>query len=191
MTYFVEDYLGCIIVTGPVPISEMISIMGRCGDDGLVDPGLGKVYGASMVIGTKENLDTLRNDPRTAQLAHNKALAEAGSVPLSAAAQHWLEHGERGNSSETMFSRFTGVDLTDDPSHPYDGDDFRRCRLLLEAVPEFQAKLSMMKVVSTQWHSLVDSWQELCDLMDGEAPNWRQSEGHSRQLNAKMAEYLA
>lgn len=193
MTYTVEEFLGCTIVTGPVPIMEMVAIMQRGGDDGVMDPGMGKVYGASMVIGTPENLEKLRAAPRTLELARSKASAEAGSANLSEAAMKWLEYGERGLSSEAMFSRFTGIILDGEinTDHPYDGDDFRRCRLLLEAVPEFQAKLPLMKDVSTQWHSLANSWQELCDLMDNEAPEWRNQSGTCRKLNIKMAEFLA
>lgn len=192
MSYTVEEYLGCTIVTGSVPILEMVAIMRRSGDDGVMDPGMGKVYGACMVIGIPENLEKLRASPRTLELARAKAISDAGSGNLSDDAMKWLEFGERGSSSEAMFSRITGIMLDGETNtdHPLDGDDFRRCRLLLEAVPEFQAKLSLMKDVSTQWHSLVNSWQELCDVMDAEAPLWRDRKGTSRNVNDKMAEFL-
>lgn len=193
MSYTIEEFLGCTIVTGPVPIMDMVEIMQRGGDDGIIDPGMGKVYGASMVIGSAENLEKLRADPRTLALAHMKAQAEGGSANLSENAMRWLEYGERGMSSEAMFSRFTGITLDeeDNTNHPYDGGDFRRCRLLLEYVPEFKSQLHLMKDVSPQWHSLVNSWDELCEVMDAEAPDWREQSGTSRRLNDKMAEFLA
>lgn len=192
MSYQVEEFLGCTIVNGSVPIMEMVAIMTGSGENAVMDPGLAKVYGAGMVIGTPENLEKLRKSPRTLELSHAKATSEAGNSNLSEDAMKWLEFGERGSSSEAIFSRITGIALDGEVNtdHPLDGDDFRRCRLLLEAVPEFQAKLTLMKDVSTQWHSLVNSWQELCDVMDAEAPQWRERKGTSRNLNDKMAEFL-
>lgn len=192
MSYQVEEFLGCTIVTGSVPIMEMVAIMTGSGENAVMDPGMAKVYGAGMVIGTPENLEKLRKSPRTLELSHAKATSEAGNSNLSEDAMKWLEFGERGSSSEAIFSRITGITLDGEVNtdHPLDGDDFRRCRLLLEAVPEFQAKLTLMKDVSTQWHSLVNSWQELCDVMDAEAPQWRERKGTSRNLNDKMAEFL-
>lgn len=192
MSYSVEEFLGCTIVTGTVPVMEMVAIMQSGGDTTVMDPGMAKVYGASLVIGTPENLEKLRAAPRTHEMARSKAAAEAGGTNLSENAMKWLEYGERGSSSEAMFSRITGIVLDGEinTDHPLDGDDFRRCRLLLEAVPEFQSKLQLMKDVSTQWHSLVNSWEELCDVMDAEAPQWRDRKGTSRNLNDKMAEFL-
>lgn len=193
MSHSVEEFLGCTIVTGPVPVMEMVSIMQSAGDDAVIDPGMGKVYGASMVLGSPANIEMLRAHPRTLELARKKAASEAGSANLSDDAMQWLEHGERGMSSEAMFSRFTGVTLEGEvnTNHPHDGDDFRRCRLLLESVPEFQSQLHLMKDVSTEWHSLVSSWSELCEVMDAESPTWRDEGFFCRNLNKKMAEFLA
>lgn len=191
MPHTVEKIEGCTVVIGPLPIMEMVSIMTNGGDDAVIDPGLAKIYGASMVFGTPAALAALKASPRTAELAKAKAESEAGSTYLSDDAKQWLENGERGLSSETMFTRFTGISLDGDNDAPSDGDDFRRCRLLLEQVPEFQAKLPLMKDVSAEWHSLVGCWSQLCDVMDEEAPSWREREGASRKLNAKMREFLA
>jgi hypothetical protein len=78
-----------------------------------------------------------------------------------------------------MFRRFTGVrpeGLVADSfaAHPQDADDLGRCRLLLEAVPEFTARLQGMADVSPVWASIVANWAELCELMDGEVPRWRE-----------------
>lgn len=191
MSYSVEEFQGCKIVTGSVPVTEMVAIMNSYGDEGMLDCSLSKIYGASMVVGTESSIEALRNHPRTLEAAHRKAMEEAGSIPLSIHASRWLEQGERGLSSETMFTRFTGIQLDGDKDHPHDGDDFRRCRLLLEAVPEFQAKLHLMKDVSPEWNNLIGAWQELCDIMDEEAPAWRNREGVTRKVNMKMAEFLA
>jgi hypothetical protein len=191
MSYTVEKIDGCTIVTGSVPITDMVALMQAGGDDDVLDPGLAKIYGACLVCGTPAALKALKASERTRALANAKAERESGGSGISEAAKLWLENGERGLSSETMFTRFTGIELDGNRDAPMDGDDFRRCRLLLDQVPEFQAKLHLMKDVSKEWHGLVDSWQELCDVMDEEAPNWRQREGTSRRVNAKMKEFLA
>jgi hypothetical protein len=90
----------------------------------------------------------------------------------------WLASGETGLSSEAMFWRFVQIygvrDLRVHPKdHPYDPDDLKRCRLLLEQVPEFAAFLPAMADMSSTWKRLVDHWDELCSLMDAECPDWR------------------
>lgn len=95
---------------------------------------------------------------------------------LSDAAIQWLALGERGVSSEAIFAKLTGIPVRDYRwlnTHPHDPDDLYRCRKLLEAVPEFRARLSEMATVSPVWAALVEHWDELCTLMDLEAPDWR------------------
>jgi hypothetical protein len=83
-------------------------------------------------------------------------------------ANWWLNNGEQGTSSKTMFEY-----LNDNfhfhiqhKSHPYDPDDFRRCYLLLKAVPQFIPKLGRMKSVSTAWSNLVDNWDKLTEMLE-------------------------
>lgn len=47
---------------------------------------------------------------------------------LSEAAKKWLESGERGLSSETLFGHLTGIPLVGrwGPHHPADPSDLRR-----------------------------------------------------------------
>lgn len=52
------------------------------------------------------------------------------NIPESA--REWLRSGERGISSETIFSTITGLELNQCGSHPLDPADFRRCSLLLD-----------------------------------------------------------
>ena len=97
---------------------------------------------------------------------------------LPPAAVRWLANGERGMSSEAIAERMTGVPVgrppwPDYPRHPRDPDDLRRCRLLLEVVPEWEARLGEMADVSPEWAGLVERWAEVCALMDEEVPDWR------------------
>ncbi|GAB7082343.1 hypothetical protein [Megalodesulfovibrio paquesii] len=98
---------------------------------------------------------------------------EFASLPMEAI--QWLANGERGLSSNALFTRLTGVDaLGRDKKwwrfHPLDPADFRRCVLLLETVPGFREKLPLMCDVSPQWAALVAHWEELEALLVDEYP---------------------
>lgn len=82
----------------------------------------------------------------------------------------WLATGERGLSSEAMFSRFTGICVNTRGDYPHDPGDFRRCERLLREVPIFRLQLSEMKDVSAEWSILVDHWDELVALAESEVP---------------------
>jgi len=99
-------------------------------------------------------------------------------IPNAAVA--WLRTGERGTSSQTIFEVMTGLPLTDGVFRravPFDPADFRRCRLLLEAVPEWRHRLGEMAAVGPRWSALIPRWDELCATMDAEAPEWRDGVG--------------
>ena len=82
-------------------------------------------------------------------------------------AQNWLKKGSRGISSEAIFSKLTGLDISSNWGfqHPLDPSDFNRCSMLLEMVPEFKADLHKMKEVSEVWLSLVENWEELESML--------------------------
>lgn len=106
------------------------------------------------------------------------------------AAIHWLRAGERGISSETIFARMTGVPVGQSTWAPSDPADLRRCRLLLEAVPSFAARIQEMADVGRGWGLLVPHWDRLCALMDEEAPDWRNGVGEAPKTFALMNELL-
>lgn len=82
-------------------------------------------------------------------------------------ADWWLMFGERGVSSETIFQTIDGRKiLRYNGSHPLDPDDFRRCCLLLQTVPEWKSKLHLMKAVSPVWEKLVDNWDVLTVMLE-------------------------
>lgn len=84
----------------------------------------------------------------------------------------WLIDGERGVSSEAMLSHLTGGSRRDRDNwdHPFDCDDFRRCELLLRAVPVARLVLSNMATRSPAWANLVTVWPAIVSLMEEEAP---------------------
>lgn len=105
-------------------------------------------------------------------------------VPDSAI--EWLRNGERGSSSETIFYCLTQLPIKRwSSTYPSDPDDLRRCRLLLDTVPEFRARLGEMAQVSQQWAALVAHWDELCALMDEEAPSGQCPKTYARMIQLR------
>ncbi len=87
-------------------------------------------------------------------------------------------NGERGTSSETIFSALSGNRITKTYCHPSDPDDFRRCYLLLKCMPEWNDRLSELCPLSQVWEKLVYCWPMLTELMEkylaGETDAWAQ-----------------
>ncbi len=79
----------------------------------------------------------------------------------------WLSHGEKGMSSEAMFSVLSGTKTLFGRGlrHPCDPSDFRRCYQLLQTIPEWRAELHKMKAVSGVWSKLVDNWSKLEEML--------------------------
>ncbi len=100
------------------------------------------------------------------------------TITLSDKANEWLKSGEQGLSSKSIFSHLTGLNILGDYwstwgfATPSDPPDLRRCRLLLDAVPEFRDRFQEMRTASRKWAIAVEHWDELCALFDQEAPNW-------------------
>lgn len=89
-------------------------------------------------------------------------------IPVNAVL--WLLNGERGISSEAIFSHLTGLPLSNtswSKRPPVDPADLGRCRALLAVVPEFAARLGEMASLPG-WDRLVPEWDRLCALMDEE-----------------------
>ena len=93
-----------------------------------------------------------------------------------------------------MFTHLTGVSALGGHwpkwgvHYPHDPDDLSRCRKLLEAVPELKPLLPRMAEASPVWAELVSRWDELCALMDAEAPQWRDGQGSAKKTYALMQE---
>ena len=71
----------------------------------------------------------------------------------------WFGLGRVGASSRAMALCLAGKKGPSD--HPRDPDDFNRCLLFLEAVPEARQHLHKLKALSPIWDRLVDHWQEI------------------------------
>ena len=87
-------------------------------------------------------------------------------------AMQWLLSGQSGLSSECLMATIlNGGPVAGNyraSFHPLDPSDFKRCIVLLEAVPEFRQQLSVMKSVSKSWEILVENWDELESIFNKE-----------------------
>jgi hypothetical protein len=97
-------------------------------------------------------------------------------------AKWWTIHGEHGTSSKTIWNVLAQDTMGDTkfdhehlekvlipPSqygHPYDADDFKRCYLLLKAIPEWRERLHEMKKWSPVWSKLVNNWGYLTNYYE-------------------------
>jgi hypothetical protein len=181
----VQNLDNCVLVFGSFALADFTALTE--GIEGAVCcPTTARRYGASLAFGLPDDIDAL--------------LASAPDLPLPAGAEHlpeaaqiWLKRGERGTSSDAMFdaifdgnfaSRHAGVRV------PLDCDDFKRCRLLAEAVGLQMNRGAMQQIaaLSPKWANIVFSWTVLCDAMDNEAPDWRGGVGRGRVVNAMLAQ---
>lgn len=87
------------------------------------------------------------------------------STNVESRAAWWFINGERGNSSEFMWSVFTGTSKKD-VCYPHDPADFNRCYKLLQAIPEWKTRLKELKRYGLQWSNLVDNWDKLTEMFE-------------------------
>lgn len=167
-----DERKGLVILGyGPTPVELFAKASKVAGKDAVFDTDVARMAGANFAAGSREALDELRARLEVGAL-HGVKAENPGLSPEAAA---WLAHGERGVSSNTIFERLTGIHATGDwgCDIPHDPDDLRRCRLLLERVPDLVLLFPRMAEVSTAWAAMVAAWGDLCATMDAECPDWR------------------
>lgn len=80
-------------------------------------------------------------------------------------AREWARTGEVGVSSATICNHFArGIVPTSylhEMNWPWDPDDYNRCRKLLEAIPEWRARIGEMAAYGPEWAALVARWDEI------------------------------
>lgn len=187
MRYTITEQNGCRLVTGEVPASSFGMLSHGMPRNAVIDAHAARLLGVTFAIGSPENLKTLIADPAVAAAACQRVQGEAG---LSFEAKEWLATGSHGISSMTIFKRLTGVrpPSLSHERHPSDPDDLARCRRLLDQVPKLRTRLGEMADVSPTWQKLVAEWEDLCQLMDSEAPDWRHGKGSAPKTYARMKE---
>jgi len=160
------DEQGIKVFFGSIPISELATHLAGCPDDWVISPGLGRLVGASMLVGSPEGIDRYRAKakPGPARRAEVQAVMDAG---LSVAAVKWVLCGDRGASSDALFAACTGVDVGGRTEGravaPSDRADFERCASLQENVPEC-ASVFPAAMLSPLWTQIVAAWPRLLVL---------------------------
>lgn len=167
----VEDCGRCRLVYGEIPIDDLMNLFSRFSDKAVIDQTLARIAGANLAVGEPADTQALREKPAPEAIA--KIVSAYGHLGLSEAALQWLATGEQGNSSQVLFFQTTGIsppDLSVDSvtDHPRDVDDFRRCLLLMETVPEVRENLEIMCSVSPTWDRIVDAWSALTQHLHAE-----------------------
>ncbi len=100
---------------------------------------------------------------------------QSGSAMVAAQAHpglvDWLASGERGDSSNAIVKALTGLlPYSHWPTEPYDSSDFRRCEMLLRAVPSLRADMPHMAERSPVWARLVEAWDDIVAVAEIEFP---------------------
>lgn len=79
-------------------------------------------------------------------------------------AMFWLNHGQTGMSSMTIWNCLMGTkDFA--VNIPWDPGDFNRCYGLLEMVPEWIDRLPEVAKLSPEWSRLIDNWDKLVEML--------------------------
>lgn len=187
MSYSVEKIHGCTMIFGPVPIMDMVKLMAPPSDEEwIIDPNLALKLGASLVFGRADNLKLMAASADIKSRIRDYQAKLLDGVQVSDEAFAWLVGGERGKSSDSMFGFLAGVKSMQHGAYPLDSADFRRCRLLLEQVPEFNDRRQALAGLSGVWEGLVSKWDDLCAMMDAEAPAWRERLGSPSQTTQAL-----
>ena len=95
---------------------------------------------------------------------------EEGKIMESAEARalRWALGDKVGSSSKSIARHMMGMDHDSfGAAYPADGGDLGRCLALLDAVPEWRARLPEMARHSPAWAALVGSWDELTEMHRG------------------------
>lgn len=189
-SYRIENHGNCVLVFGSVPLSQMSALAKLVPENSIMDTHLARISGASFAMGPKEEIKALVASITESYVPGAHSIH---SGLLSEEAIRWLAIGERGASSNAIFFRLTKVrsqDIKDEMAHPHDPDDLRRCRLLLEQVPELAPRIGEMASVSKEWAALIEKWDDICRAMDSEAPEWRNGKGSAHITYRMMCAQL-
>ncbi|WP_102158696.1 hypothetical protein [Zhihengliuella halotolerans] len=89
--------------------------------------------------------------------------------------ERWLNDGERGVSSNAIVQYLVHGKIPAGFNDPADPSDFRRCELLLKAVPSLRKQFHRMAEVSPRWAALVERWGEIAALLEEEYPTGKAS----------------
>ncbi len=157
---------NCVLVRGSLSAAGMRGVTAMCSKKAIISPDLARMLDANFAFGLQADVDTLIAEIKPELEAQaNRSAAARG---ISDAAARWLSIGERGSSSNAIFTHLTGKNACEvggKKDHPCDPADVRRCWLLLEDVPELKASFQRMAEVSPAWSGLVRDWDQIISTM--------------------------
>jgi len=87
----------------------------------------------------------------------------------------WFATGRTGVSSRAMASAIAEIKVEHSwpGNHPHDPDDFNRCLLFLECVPEARKHLDKVANISDVWKNIVENFDTLEQMfLDEVGLNW-------------------
>lgn len=182
---------NCAFVFGQFPMDFFSALMNEIPADSVLNTHLARLAGCTLAAGAPGEIQILIKKLEPYAIQQTKKSLD--SQVYTAEQIQWLAIGQRGNSSNAIFERISGRPApgsTGSTSYPHDVSDFIRCRLLLEAVPEFQSKIQLVSDVSLPWSKLVGAWEDICGVMDAEAPDWRNHKGGPYQKTDRLLRKL-
>lgn len=200
-SYQVHKERGCTLIRGSIPIDDFVRLSRQVSpddpltDDFILSPSLAMLSGSSVAWGAEADCRALEREYAG---RHGDILEATYSGAIQPEAITWVRYGEIGASAIALFWRIAGCPPFPVPdkyqtSCPQDTYDLRRCRLLLDNVPGWAARLSDMNEVSPGWELLVQEWPNLCAAMDQENPEWRtrttQNQSLGYLLSLKSADH--
>jgi hypothetical protein len=120
-------------------------------------------------------LDLGKNEERSFAMKDIHSWSPIGTVSIMEKAVAWLRGGDTGMSSETILEVMTGIPVKRH-SIPWDPADFGRCHRLLQAFPEWEARLGEVATRFPEWKPLVDNWPKLKEIYIRDEPTERSAE---------------
>lgn len=180
-SYSVTRRDGLIIVYGPIPVNDLLTLSVHDDDQEelFMDNGLMRALGASAVIGTQEACAAEKARLRGSRLPHE----DLATLTTEKQVDNWLAHGDVGASSETLALYLIGRPYQDrygeQGALPYDAGDFERCCLLLKWAPALRERLEELQGLSPAWGRISTQWDSLEQLL---------AEGETVRLAGRLRE---
>ena len=176
----IEEGDGYIVCYDPIDVTRLGELTERIakqrpGETSYLDPYAAQLLDAVLVAGFRDALDKLVKEPDILDAARERGnyLITVLGADLTPGAAEWWCTGEHGVSSINALGAMTGFPRDTGTAHPPDMSGFRLCALLLDAAPEYRDRLDRVAELSPVWAEIVASWDEIVELMERDAPEWR------------------
>lgn len=181
----IEEYPEAMLVYGSIDGSLLAEKI-RGIPEAISNQRLARIAGADIAIGSPTGCRRL-----AAALFpgfRQRVMAAYSDRNLPSGSWTWLLYGELDSPSQSMFFHLTQTapvwPVPSLDASPCTAVEFRRCALLLEAVPALSGRLHHLPALSARWAAIVNSWPVLMASLRQEAPSWRNGVGECPVTNA-------